>query len=119
MLDYYHAVEHLAVFAEELPVKLRNQSRNGGQIFKREYTKYFQKNLGLTDYLNTRKRDIPIGSGALESAIRRVVNLRLKSADMFWKVENAEGFLHLRCQLKSGNWDRFYLGLLEIYAATA
>ena len=143
ILDYYHAAEHLKVFAEtgwskpdqarehyselkkllmddpsELLVKLRNKSRNGGQILKREY-RYSKKNRGSINYQTARNRNIPIGSGAVESAIRRVVNLRLKSAGMFWKVENAEGFLHLRCQLKSGNWNRFYLGLLEIYAATA
>ena len=97
-------------------MKLRNKSRNGGQILKREY-KYFKKNIGSINYQAARKRNIPIGSGAVESAIRRVVNLRLKSAGMFWKVENAEGMLHLRCQLKSGNWNKFYRELLEIYAA--
>jgi len=143
ILDYYHAAEHLALFAEagwnkaelvrdnyselknllgndpsELLVKLRNKSRNGGEILKREY-KYFKKNSDAIDYAAAKAKNIPIGSGAVESAIRRVVNLRLKSAGMFWRVENAEGFLHLRCQLKSGNWDRFYLGLMETYAATA
>lgn len=143
LLDYYHAVEHLSIFAregwkkpevakekfaelkkslmnnpDELIVKLRNKSRNGGEILKREY-KYFKKNLGSIRYADARKRNIPIGSGAVESAIRRVVNLRLKSAGMFWKVENAEGILHLRCQLKSGNWDSFYEGVLTAYAASA
>lgn len=143
VLDYYHAAEHLKVFVEagwskpeqvskhyselkkilkddpeKLLVKLHNKSRRGGQILKREY-QYFNKNRGSINYRMVRNRNLPIGSGAVESAIRRVVNLRLKSAGMFWKVENAEGFLHLRCQLKSGNWDRFYLGVLEIYASTA
>jgi hypothetical protein len=142
VLDYYHAVEHLSVFVnngwkkaevvkekfaelknllmddpDEFLVKLRNKARNGGEILKREY-KYFKKNLGLIKYKEVRERKIPIGSGAVESAIRRVVNLRLKSAGMFWKVENAEGIMHLRCQLKSGNWDRFYDGLLKTYATS-
>lgn len=142
VLDYYHAVEHLSVFVnegwykvevarekfaelkkllmsnlDEFLVKLRNKARNGGEILKREY-KYFKKNLGSIKYEEVRKRNIPIGSGAVESAIRRVVNLRLKSAGMFWKVENAEGIMHLRCQLKSGNWDRFYDNLLTTYATS-
>jgi len=48
---------------------------------------------------------LPIGSGAIESSIRRVINLRLKSNAMFWKAENAESMLQLRCQIISGRWD--------------
>ena len=59
--------------------------------------------------INLSKKNIPIGSGAIESAVRRIVNLRLKGAGMFWLKENAEAFLHLRCQLKSGRWDEFFL----------
>ncbi len=39
---------------------------------------------------------IPIGSGAVESSIRRVINLRLKSNGSFWKASNAEALLQLR-----------------------
>lgn len=48
---------------------------------------------------------MPTGSGAIESALRQVVNLRLKSAGTFWLPENAEKMLVLRCALKSGRWD--------------
>jgi hypothetical protein len=34
--------------------------------------------------------NLPIGSGAIESSIRRVVNLRLKGPCTFWYRENAE-----------------------------
>ena len=33
---------------------------------------------------------LPIGSGAMESAIRRVVNLRLKGALIYWLENTAE-----------------------------
>ena len=41
----------------------------------------------------------------MESAIRRVVNLRMKGPGIFWQEENAERMLLLRCRLKSGRWD--------------
>ena len=48
---------------------------------------------------------MPTGSGAIESALRQVVNLRLKSAGSFWLPDNVENMLVLRCALKSGRWD--------------
>ena len=57
-------------------------------------------------YVKFTRRGLPLGSGAVESAIRRVVNLRLKSNGMFWSPENAESILHLRCQVLSTEWSR-------------
>jgi hypothetical protein len=57
-------------------------------------------------YVKFWRRGLPLGSGAVESAIRRVVNLRLKSNGMFWSPENAEAILHLRCQVLSTEWSR-------------
>lgn len=48
---------------------------------------------------------LPIGSGAIESSIRRVINLRLKSNGMFWKADNAEAILQLRCHYVSKRLD--------------
>jgi hypothetical protein len=48
---------------------------------------------------------LPIGSGAMESAIRGVVNLRLKDASTYWLEESAEAILLLRSFYKSGRWE--------------
>ena len=56
-------------------------------------------------------------SAYIESAVRRIVNLRIKGAGMFWKLENAEAALHLRCQLKTNHWSVFYANLLDGLAA--
>lgn len=56
-------------------------------------------------YLDFKKAGYPIGSGAIESAVRRVVNLRMKGPGIFWLPESAEAFLHIRAQLFSGRWD--------------
>jgi len=48
---------------------------------------------------------LPLGSGAVESAIRRVVNLRLKGPCIFWHRENANKMLMLRSFYKAGRWN--------------
>ncbi len=50
---------------------------------------------------------LPIGSGAIESAIRRVINLRLKGPCIFWCKGHAEELLMLRSYYKSGRWNLF------------
>nr|NGX58704.1 hypothetical protein [Chlamydiota bacterium] len=51
------------------------------------------------------KLKLPIGSGAMESAIRRIVNLRMKCPCVFWTEEGANSMLMLRSYFKSGRWD--------------
>jgi hypothetical protein len=50
-------------------------------------------------------RGRPRGSGAVESAIRRVINLRLKGNGIYWKPENAEAMLVLRAAALTGRWE--------------
>src|SRR5437764_13579980 len=49
-------------------------------------------------------RGRPKGSGAVESAIRRVINLRLKGNGIYWREENAEAMLVLRAAVLTGRW---------------
>jgi len=60
---------------------------------------------GHMQYAQFRKRGLALGSGAIESAVRRVVNLRLKGNGILWKVENAEAMLVLRSAALTGRWD--------------
>jgi hypothetical protein len=57
--------------------------------------------------------ELAIGSGAVESAVRRVIYLRLKGASVAWLVEHAEGMLHLRAHAKSGRWTDLEDAVLE------
>lgn len=59
---------------------------------------------GRLDYAKARRAKMPIGSGTMESAIRRVVNLRLKGAGIFWHEDHAEQMLLLRTYYKSKHW---------------
>ena len=70
--------------------------------------RYFERNRdGLTHALSG-AQGLPIGSGSVGSLVRRVASLRLKGSGMFWKRENAEAFIHMRCMLKSGNWNTLF-----------
>lgn len=46
----------------------------------------------------------PLGSGGVESAVRRVINLRLKGNGVFWLREHAEFIIHLRGHVVTGRW---------------
>jgi len=60
---------------------------------------------GHLAYAALRRRGVPCGSGAIESAIRRVVNLRLKGNGITWYEHNAEAALVLRAAALTGRWD--------------
>jgi len=51
---------------------------------------------------------LPTGSGSIESAIRRVINLRVKGAGMFWKRQNAENIIFLRSLVLTGKLKNTY-----------
>lgn len=137
--DFYHAVEHLTEVAELCvrwtdaekkrwvkrmrkhlkhgrvdtvveAIRSLKRGRNAGKIGTE--LRYFEDRRDLMRYDVFRRRGIPLGSGAVESAIRRVVNLRLKGASIFWRRKNAERMLHLRCYLKAGRWDELMRRLL-------
>ncbi len=71
---------------------------------------------GHLDYAKFRKRKLPVGSGAIESAIRRVINLRMKGNSIFWNEENAEGMLVLRGLVLSRRWDDTFAKITESVA---
>ena len=68
----------------------------------------------LNDFLKNRHRfayttrgglGLPRGSGAVESAIRRVINLRIKGASIYWLPESVDAILLRRSFYKSGRWN--------------
>jgi hypothetical protein len=77
--------------------------RKRSQALKK-WQNYFEGNEKRMQYKAFKTANIPCGSGCVESAIRRIINLRLKSAGTFWKRDMAEYFLFLRSQLLSGRW---------------
>jgi hypothetical protein len=60
---------------------------------------------GRLRYNCFRCRGVPMGSGAIESTIRRVINLRLKGNGIYWTEDNAEAVFQLRAAVVSGRWE--------------
>ena len=136
LLDFYHATEHLSAFAEfaftnpkaaygwfkKACAKLKRghaaavvqQMQTLCAQAKAKHTarltkelEFFQNRLARLQYARVAALKLPIGSGAVESLLRQVVNLRIKGAGKFWLAEHAEIMLHARCQWAAGVWEYF------------
>jgi hypothetical protein len=66
---------------------------------------YCIKNQSRMVYAKLMAMTLPIGSGAIESTVRRVVNLRLKGPSIFWCRASAEALWLLRSYDKAGRWN--------------
>jgi hypothetical protein len=134
VLDFWHAAQHVGQALAHLPLpdaerrkvyrKLRKWLRSGkGWEMTQELRRlgeqqgvlqalegdlaYLEKHEDHChlDYARYQRRGLPIGSGAIESAIRRVINLRVKGPGLMWKEANAEGMVLLRAAALSGRWE--------------
>lgn len=117
VLDYYHAVEHLSHLLElkkfpeadrkSLLKKYRKLLLQGDidEVcqFVESLAKHAKSKAKML-YARIAALQLPIGSGAVESAIRRVINLRLKGPGIFWHEDSANEMLMLRCYYKAGRW---------------
>jgi hypothetical protein len=134
VLDWCHAVHHLSVALAALPLaegqrkelykRLRGLLKKGKRrlvIAELETLavgeaqdspvwreiRYLTKHsdAGRLRYDCFRCRGVPIGSGVIESTIRRVINLRLKGNGIYWTEDNAEAVFQLRAAVLSGRWE--------------
>lgn len=132
-LDYTHVKQNLYQIAEMIPRNLASHRqevfgywkdfmwygesdelrRTIEELFRspgkraqalKEFDNYFAGNKDRTSYSFFKEQSLPTGSGAVESAIRMVINLRLKGAGIFWTAEMAEVMLFLRNQFLRGRW---------------
>ena len=135
VLDYYHACEHLYEFSG-LAFKDTEAGKNWAQEQKTKLLEsktteviqaiaaiicptkqasenqvnlinYYQNNLLRMDY--ARYRNIGcgiIGSGAIESAHRTIIQKRLKQSGQRWGFKGAQNVLNLRAIKGSGQWNK-------------
>ena len=71
---------------------------------------YVRKNLHRADYPKYLSNGWQIGSGAMESACKTVVNQRLSMGGMRWGEEGSDAVAHLRALYRSDadQWDAFW-----------
>jgi hypothetical protein len=131
IVDFYHAVEHLwavaralhgpetaagTAWAEARRHELRHQGpepvlRALAQVtpptpeardLVRRARGYFRTNAARMAYPTFRAAGLPIGSGAVESAAKHLVQQRMKRAGMRWSEPGARGLLALLAHRASG-----------------
>jgi len=69
---------------------------------------YVTTNAARLDYPAFIARRFPIGSGAVESSCKSVVQARTKGAGMRWSAAGAQQVVSLRALHRSGRWDAFW-----------
>lgn len=92
-----------ASFQREIK-KLQKSGRKGSVLRKSGNYLLRHSTAGHMNYGEARALKFPIGSGVIESTVRRVVNLRLKGASVYWRESVAEDMLLLRSFYKAGRW---------------
>ena len=130
IVDYYHASEHIWSLAEafygqradraktwanrqcgRLLTKgpqgllralgaIKRRSAEANDVLRREKG-YFLTNQARMAYPTFKEQGLPIGSGAVESAARHLVQQRMKRAGARWSKLGAQNVLNIRSQILS------------------
>jgi hypothetical protein len=69
---------------------------------------YFTDHAARMDYPRFVARQLPIGSGAIESTCKTLIQAREKQAGMRWSHDGAQVVASLRALHRSGRWDHFW-----------
>lgn len=133
ILDFFHAKEHLCDYAktrfsdpeamhqwieEQSQMLLNDQveqvienirkppkkSMAEEKVSREKLITYYQGNLKRMKYKTFKDSGYVIGSGAMESAHRTVIQKRLKLSGQRWTKTGAQQILNLRVAAKSDNW---------------
>jgi hypothetical protein len=137
IVDIYHAFEHLEVVAAAVfgqgseatrqwvePLKGQLETTGAAVVLAalialapeegpaseevRKAIDYFTENKDRMDYPKFVALKLPIGSGAVESSCRTVIQEREKGAGMRWTEQGAQAVASLRAVYKSGRWREFW-----------
>src|SRR5467141_4076489 len=142
VLDFYHASQYLSetiatcrhmpkaqrqALYKRLRHVLRHQADGGVEVVMEELRtlatrqrgkaitralRYMEAHTHRMRYATLEARKHPIGSGQVERAVRRVINLRFKAPGSFWTEPTVSGLMHLRAAFKAGRWDEVMIGVL-------
>lgn len=137
ILDYYHLCENVYSYAkakfhmeetqyhtwaEEICQKLKDgeyqtvfDSLDENEQYENtaNLKHYILSNINHIDYPQYIKKGYFIGSGAIESGNKIVLQKRLKQAGMRWNPETAQYLLTLKSKSESGLWEKDVVQLVE------
>lgn len=130
IIDYYHATEHIWTLAKAFYGEGTAKAKRWGErqcrrllaqgagpllrtlravkrcpadvapVLRRERG-YFRTNAARMDYPTFRQQGLPIGSGAVESGAKRLVQQRMKRPGARWSDAGAQAVLNVRSRLLS------------------
>lgn len=129
ILDFYHAMDYLSEFANSfyvdeierkiwildqknmllegciLEVITRIKSLKAPQNITEKIVNYFESNLERMDYKAYQSIGCGIiGSGAIESAHRTLIQIRMKLSGQRWSIKGAKKMLKLRLAKENNQW---------------
>ena len=138
LIDFYHVCEYLSAAvkaiapdaaAKEAWMEAQKEALKTGHLEKtlqalarhleppqladdqapvRTCHRYLSGRKNQLDYRDALARDLPIGSGEIESAHRYIAQKRLKLPGAWWRVERADAMLALRVTRINGDWDAYW-----------
>jgi hypothetical protein len=131
ILDFYHLKEHVFEYAKEIfdhnehkyepwandiidlfkasksdevIEKINKLSKSQRKKANNDLLEYIDHNKSIINYLEYKRQGFFIGSGAIESGNKVVLQRRLKQGAMRWNIASAQALLSLISKLKSGLW---------------
>ena len=138
LLDFYHVCDYLSAAAKSVVAepagqkpwmdeqKHRLKTQRAGELIEtlaahleepnvedseapvRQCHRYLSQRREQLNYQSALARDLPIGSGEIESAHRYVVQQRLKRPGAWWRAANAEHMLALRLNRANRQWNAYW-----------
>jgi hypothetical protein len=107
-----HALRHQTDGVEVVQEALRALATTHRSKAIPRALRYVETHAHRMRYVTLETQKLPIGSGQVESAVRRVVNLRFKAPGSFWRETTVSGLMHLRAAFKAGRWDEIMSGVI-------
>lgn len=138
LLDFYHVCDYLSAAAKRIvsdaaqqqawleEQKERLKTRQAGELLLilrrhleaeevndsdapvRQCHRYLSQRREQLHYQEALARELPIGSGEIESAHRYIVQQRLKRPGAWWQAANAEHMLALRLNRANRQWNAYW-----------
>lgn len=137
LIDFYHLCDYLFKAVASSPVKnkksyfgrvkslckkgefdqllrwLKNFEEDkkikNNQAPVRAAIRYIENRPGEFDYPDAIKKELPIGSGQVESTHRHLIQERMKIPGAWWKYENAAKMLALRNLRANQDWEEYWI----------
>lgn len=93
---------------KELKPHLETEEISDAAAPVRRALRYLQNRSDALDYKQAVARNLPIGSGLIESAHKHVLQARMKIPGAAWKLENAENMVRARAFRANNKWDQYW-----------